>query len=102
MQKQAQGTTDRAGENAGADGQRAETPRAAVERAAPKDNLLFLLDMEGVLAQAGRILAELQLFAARFPADDIVVIAGFFTDEINGFGLFLVSFSSHDSTCFCK
>ena len=51
--------------------------------------LLFLFDVHGVLAQSRRILLQLQLFSAWLATQNVVVIAGFFTNQEYGFGLFL-------------
>jgi hypothetical protein len=55
--------------------------------------LLFLFCVHRVLAEAGAEFLELELFAARFPTQSVVVIAGFLADEEYGFD-FLFSFSS--------
>jgi hypothetical protein len=55
--------------------------------------LLFLFRVHRVLAQAGAEFFELELFAARFPTQSVVMIAGFLADEEYGFN-FLFSFSS--------
>src|SRR6476620_11033139 len=47
--------------------------------------LLLLLRMHRVFAEARAVLFELQLFAAHFPTQRVVVIAGLFTDEVDGF-----------------
>ena len=57
--------------------------------AALTTNLLLLFRMERVLAEAGAIFADFQLFAARFTADGVVVIARFFADEKDNFDFFL-------------
>lgn len=51
-----------------------------------------------MLAQARAVFVELELFTAGLAANDVVVIARFFANEINGFSLFLVSLSSHNGT----
>jgi hypothetical protein len=55
--------------------------------------LLLLFRVHRVFAEAGAEFFELQLFAAHFATERVVVIAGFLADEEYGFD-FLFSFSS--------
>lgn len=51
--------------------------------------LLLFLDVQRVLAQAGTVLHQLQLFAAWLALQRVVMGAGLFTDEKHGFGFLL-------------
>ena len=51
--------------------------------------LLLFLDVQRVLAQAGRILAQLELLAPRLSADRVVVVPRLFADEEDRFDFFL-------------
>ena len=53
--------------------------------------LLFLFDVQSVLAETRIVLLQTQLFGPRFAAENIVVVSGFFANEEHGFG-FLLSF----------
>lgn len=52
--------------------------------------LLFLFVMNGVLAQSRAVLFQLQLLAARFTAERVVVVASLFADEEDHFFLFIL------------
>src|SRR5688572_12278599 len=56
---------------------------------APRSTLLFLFRMQRVFAEAGAVLAQLQLFAAHLAPQCVVVVAGLLTDEEHGFDLLL-------------
>lgn len=51
--------------------------------------LLLLLVMDGVLANARRVLADLQLFTAGLAHQRVVVVACFLAHEVNDFGFLL-------------
>lgn len=51
--------------------------------------LLLLLVMQRVLAQARAVFHQLELFAAGFALQCVVMVAGFFAYEKHGFGFLL-------------
>lgn len=51
--------------------------------------LLLLLNVQCVLAEAGAVLFELQLFATGLAAEDVIDVARFFANQEHHFGFFL-------------
>lgn len=51
--------------------------------------LLLLLDVNRAATQTGAVLLQLQLFAAGFAADGVIVVSRLFADEKHGFDFFL-------------